>query len=70
MSSFADCICKNIDVLADAARRGDQGYVNQYLDTLWMFHERRWGRSGLEPRPVNETNNRPAEQKSLFERAA
>lgn len=49
--NFTDTICKNIDQLADAARRGDQAYVDQLLDTLWAFNERVNGRSGLEPRP-------------------
>ena len=67
MPSFAECICKNIDRLAEAARIGDQAYIDQHLDDLWAFSERINGRSGLEPRPIN---NQPAEQPSLFEQAA
>lgn len=52
---FSDTICKNSETLAAAALRGDQAYVDQYLDTLWTLHERICGRSGLEPRPSNFT---------------
>lgn len=51
--SFSDTICKNIHILVDAAKRGDQAYIDQYLDTFWMWHERSRGRSSLDPRPVN-----------------
>lgn len=52
---FFDTVCKNIDWLSAAARRGDQEYVDQYLDTLFVFNERINGRSGLEPRPSRRT---------------
>lgn len=52
--TFSDCICKNIDRLADAARYGDQDYVEQKLDQLFAFNERINGRSGLEGRPRHE----------------
>lgn len=52
--TFSDCICKNIDQLADAARYGGQEYVEQKLDQLFSFNERINGRSGLKDRRVND----------------
>lgn len=50
-ATFADVICKNIDTLSDASRRGNQRYVDQYLDTFFLYSERASGRSGLDERP-------------------
>lgn len=52
--TFSDCICKNIDQIADAARHGGQKAVEQKLDQLFAFNERINGRSGLDDRLPNE----------------
>ena len=50
-ATFSEVICKNIDQLVDAARRGNQRYVDNYLDNFFAFAERVQGRSGLAERP-------------------
>lgn len=55
-ATFSNVICKNIDQLAAASRRGDQRYVDCYLDTFFAFSERTSGRSGLAQRPTSTSN--------------